>query len=104
MGQLPKVRVTPDAVFNNVVLDYAGPVYLKQGSIHTCKPVIVKAYVCVFVSLSTKAAHIEAVSDLTSEAFCPLEEIRLQKREVNSIVERPRYKLRWCTTYHQGAV
>lgn len=29
MGQLPKDRVTPDAVFNNVALDYAGPVYLK---------------------------------------------------------------------------
>ena len=67
MGQLPKERVTPDAVFNNVGLDYAGPVYLKQGSIR--KPVIVKAYVCIFVSLSTKAVHIEAVSDLTSEAF-----------------------------------
>ena len=67
MGQLPKERVTPDAVFNNVGLDYAGPVYLKQGSVR--KPVIVKAYVCVFVSLSTKAVHIEAVSDLTSQAF-----------------------------------
>ena len=67
MGQLPKEQITPDAVFNNVGLDYAGPVYLKQGSMR--KPVIVKAYVCVFVSLSTKAVHIEAVSDLTSEAF-----------------------------------
>ena len=67
MGQLPKERVTPDAVFNNVGLDYAGPVYLKQGSVR--KPVVVKAYVCVFVSLSTKAVHIEAVSDLTSEAI-----------------------------------
>ncbi len=64
MGQLPKERVTPDAVFNNVGLDYAGPVYLKRGSIR--KPVIVKAYICIFVSL---AVHIEAVSDLTSEAF-----------------------------------
>ena len=67
MGQLPKERVTPDAVFSNVGLDYAGPVYLKQGS--TRKPLIVKAYVCAFVSLSTRAVHIEAVSDLTSEAF-----------------------------------
>ena len=64
MGQLPKERITPDAVFNNVGLDYAGPIYIKQGS--TRKPTIVKAYVCVFVSLSTKAVH---MSDLTSEAF-----------------------------------
>ncbi len=61
MGQLPKERVTPDAVFNNVGLDNAGPVYLKRGSIR--RPVIVKAYICIF------AVHIEAVSDLTSEAF-----------------------------------
>ena len=44
MGQLPKEQVTPDAVFNSVGLDYAGPVYLKQGSMH--KPVIVQAYMC----------------------------------------------------------
>ena len=67
MGQLPKERVTTDVVFNKVGIDYAGPVYLKEGSAR--KPVIVKAYVCVFVSLSTRAVHIEAVSDLTSEAF-----------------------------------
>ena len=31
MGQLPKERVTPDAVFNNVGLDYAGPVYIPEA-------------------------------------------------------------------------
>jgi len=31
--------------------------------------VTVKAYICVFVSLAVKAVHLEAVSDLTSEAF-----------------------------------
>ena len=30
---------------------------------------VVKTYICVFVSLSVKAAHLELVSDLTSEAF-----------------------------------
>ena len=67
MGQLPSERITPDAVFSQVGLDYAGPVYLKQGS--TRKPCIVKAYVCVFVSLSVKAVHLEPVSDLTTESF-----------------------------------
>ena len=67
MGQLPKERVTPDVVFNKVGIDYAGHVHLKEGSVR--KPVIVKAYVCVFVSLSTRAVQIEAVSGLISEAF-----------------------------------
>ena len=35
----------------------------------TRKPVIMKSYICIFVSLTVKAVHLEAVSDLTSEAF-----------------------------------
>ena len=31
LGQLPKERVTPDVVFDKVGVDYAGPVYIKQG-------------------------------------------------------------------------
>ena len=67
MGQLPSERITPDTVFSQVGVDYAGPVYLKQGSIR--KPNTVKAYICVFVSLSVKAVHLEPVSDLTTESF-----------------------------------
>ena len=33
------------------------------------KPVNVKAYVCLYVSLSVKAVHLEPVSDLTTDAF-----------------------------------
>jgi hypothetical protein len=59
--------LTPDAVFNRTGIDYAGPVLIKYG--HVRKPVIVKSYVCVFVSLNVKAVHLELVSNLTSEAF-----------------------------------
>ena len=48
-------------------MDYAGPLQLKLGS--TRKPVIIKAYVCVFVSLSVRAVHLELVSDLSTDAF-----------------------------------
>ena len=67
MGQLPKERITPDIVFEHVGVDYAGPVRVKLGRVR--KPTLVKAYVCVFVSLSTKAVHLELVSDLTTDAF-----------------------------------
>ena len=67
LGQLPIERITPDSVFDKVGIDYAGPMYIKYG--HVRKPTIVKAYVCVFVSLSVKAVHLELVSDLTSQAF-----------------------------------
>ena len=68
MGQLPMERVTPDLVFENVGVDYAGPVYVKYG--HVRKLTVVKAYIlCVFVSLSVKAVHLELVSNLSSDAF-----------------------------------
>ena len=67
MGQLPRERITPDSVFNQVGIDYAGPILIKHGYVR--RPTIIKAYICIFVSLSVKAVHIEAVSDLTTEAF-----------------------------------
>ena len=67
MGRLPLERVTPDIVFENVGIDYAGPLYIKYG--HVRKPTVIKAYVCVFVSLSVKATHLELVSELISDAF-----------------------------------
>ena len=62
--QLPIERLTPGRV---VGVDFAGPVQTKYS--HVRKPVIVKSYVCLFVSLSVKAVHLEPVSDLTSDAF-----------------------------------
>ncbi len=67
MGQLPLERVTPDLVFDRVGVDYAGPFLLKLGA--TRRPTIVKAYACVYVSLSVRAVHLELVSDLTTAAF-----------------------------------
>lgn len=67
MGQLPRDRITPDMVFSRVCVDYAGPVLIKHA--HVRRSTVVKAYICVFVSLSVKAVHLELVSDLTTEAF-----------------------------------
>ena len=33
------------------------------------RPTVVKSYICLFVSFSVKAVHLELVSDLTSDAF-----------------------------------
>ena len=67
MGKLPIERLTPGPVLDKVSLDYAGPLHIKYS--YTRKPVIVKAYVCIFVSLTVKAVHLELVTDLTSDAF-----------------------------------
>ena len=67
MGELPQARSHPAPTFSQVGVDFAGPISLKLG--HTRKPVIVKAYIGLFVCLVTKAVHIELVSDLSTDAF-----------------------------------
>ena len=64
VGQMPMERIRPDAMFDKVGIDYAGLICIKQGMV--CKPTILKAYVCVFVSLSIKAVHLELDSDLST--------------------------------------
>ena len=67
LGQLPIDCITPGPVFDKVGVNYAGSVLVKYG--HVRKPTVVKAYICVFVSLTVKAVHLELVSDLTTDAF-----------------------------------
>ena len=67
MSQLPVERVTPCIVFQQVGIDYAGPVRLRVG--HVRRPTYVKAYIGVFVSFTIKAVHLELISDLTSTSF-----------------------------------
>ena len=67
MGQLPQQRVHPSPPFSITGVNYAGPFVLKKG--HTRKPMLVKAYIAIFVCFSSKAVHLEIVSDLTTEAF-----------------------------------
>ena len=67
LGQLPADCLHPGPVFGRTGVDYAGPFMVKTG--HVRKPIVRKAYVAVFVCFSTKAVHLEVVSDLTSAAF-----------------------------------
>ena len=60
IGQLPNERLTPGPVFDKVGIEFTGPIYVKYA--HVRKPV--KAYVCLFISLSIKAVHLEPVSGL----------------------------------------
>jgi len=67
MGQLPELRVKPSKPFTNTGVDYAGPFYVKQ--VGKRSKTIVKCYVALFVCLSTKAIHLELISEFSTEAY-----------------------------------
>jgi hypothetical protein len=67
MGDLPATRVQPSRPFINTGVDYAGPIIIKEGRGRGKR--LAKSYVAVFVCFSTKAIHLELVSDCTSDSF-----------------------------------
>ncbi|GFW16987.1 hypothetical protein TNCV_2761151 [Trichonephila clavipes] len=67
MGNLPKHCVTLERHFISCGIDYAGPVLNKCNKGRRTKSK--KGYIDLFVCLATKAVHIEAVGDLTTDFF-----------------------------------
>lgn len=68
MASLPKAR-TPmvQKPFVNTMVDFTGAVQIKSGTLRASK--IVKAYIAIFVCMSTKAMYIELVSDMSADSF-----------------------------------
>ncbi|XP_017473122.1 PREDICTED: uncharacterized protein LOC108364071 [Rhagoletis zephyria] len=67
MGILPKERTTFSRAFTNARVDFAGPFDIKSYSGRGCR--MSKGYVCLFVCFATKAIHLEATSDLSTQSF-----------------------------------
>ncbi|XP_050452223.1 uncharacterized protein LOC126851930 [Cataglyphis hispanica] len=67
MGDLPRLRVTPARPFLRTGEDYAGPIQLRTTKSRGHRSY--KAFVAIFVCLSTKAVHLEVVSDYSADAF-----------------------------------
>ncbi len=67
MGLLPSARTTLSPPFATVGVDFAGPFILRRG--HTRKPVMDKAYFCLFICLTTKAIHLEVCATLDTQEF-----------------------------------
>ena len=63
MGPLPQERVTPSLPFTHVGIDFAGPLYVKEGS--NTK----KSYVCIFTCASSRMVHLELTNNLTTNEF-----------------------------------
>ncbi|GFT71908.1 integrase catalytic domain-containing protein [Trichonephila clavipes] len=67
MGDLTRDRIVPSRPFEKVGLHYAGPIITKPNLKRS--RVTLKSYIAIFICFSTKATHLEVVSDLTTEAF-----------------------------------
>ena len=65
--QMPLQRVTVVKPFQEVGVDYAGPLLVKRVS--SCRPVLEKAYVAAFTCMCTRAVYLELVSSLSTDAF-----------------------------------
>ncbi|XP_075158202.1 uncharacterized protein LOC142231478 [Haematobia irritans] len=67
MSSLPTERCTFSLPFTHTGVDFAGPFELKTSRLRNAK--LQKGYAAIFVCMSTRAVHLEACSELTTEAF-----------------------------------
>lgn len=67
MGDLPSPRVQPSRPFLECGVDYCGPYLIKNSYLRNTKSV--KAWICIFICMSSKAIHIELVSELSTDSF-----------------------------------
>ncbi|XP_043496394.1 uncharacterized protein LOC122520365 [Polistes fuscatus] len=67
MSDLSANRIQQMRPFLHTGLDFCGPMFIKKKQHRNQRRI--KVYVAVFVCFSTKAVHLELVSDLTTETF-----------------------------------
>ena len=60
---LPDFRVKQARPFNSIGVDFAGPLFVKNGK------KVVKVYICLFTCSVTRAIHLEMVESLNTSAF-----------------------------------
>lgn len=67
MGQLPGDRIIATRPFFNAGIDFTGPIItlVNRGRARKTN----KSYIALFICFSTKAIHVEVVSDLNASAF-----------------------------------
>ncbi|XP_054279078.1 uncharacterized protein LOC128997464 [Macrosteles quadrilineatus] len=67
MGDLPTSRLEITHPFSNTGTDFCGPIFTRSSRRRNSPKI--KSYIVLFVCMTTKAIHLELVSDLTTEAF-----------------------------------
>ncbi|XP_035212899.1 uncharacterized protein LOC118186846 [Stegodyphus dumicola] len=84
MGDLPRDRVVITRLLEKIGLDFPGPVIPKPNLKRS--RVTSKSYIAIFICFSTKAIHLEIVSDLSTETFLACHRRFIARRSKPSIV------------------
>ncbi|GJQ73362.1 hypothetical protein Trydic_g13729 [Trypoxylus dichotomus] len=66
-ASLVQHRIIPGKAFENIGVDYFGPVHIRDTTRR--KHNFIKAYCAVFVWFGAKAVHVELVGNLSTKAF-----------------------------------
>lgn len=98
MGDLPSQRLNRfTRPFVSTGIDYAGPLQIREsrrrGRIH-----VSKGHVAVFTCFSTKAVHLELVTELTTETFLTALPIHRSKRNLFAALFRQRNEFCRCSS------
>ncbi|XP_055927978.1 uncharacterized protein LOC129959180 [Argiope bruennichi] len=84
MGDLRRDQIIPSRPFYKVGIDLEGPIIaipnLKRSR------VTIKSYIAIFICFSTKATHLEIISDLTTETFLACFERFIARRSRPSVI------------------
>lgn len=67
MAPLPHIKTAPSLSFIHTGMDFAGPFEVKVSTRRNATTT--KGYICVFVCMVSKAVHLEAVGDLSTQRF-----------------------------------
>lgn len=67
MGDLPAPRVQVSHPFSVCGVDLGGPYLIKNSFLRNTKSI--KAWLCVFICFSSKAMHLELVTELSTDSF-----------------------------------
>ncbi|XP_065064762.1 uncharacterized protein LOC135690986 [Rhopilema esculentum] len=90
-GQLPAERVVRGNPFSTTVVDFAGPIYLKNEE---------KAYVALFTCGITRAVHLELTEDMTANEFRGMFRRFISRREAPATVISDNAKTFLATAKH----
>ena len=65
--QLPEFRLSDDFAFSSIGVDFAGPIYVKD--VYNKSSVMNKAYIMLYTCASSRAVHLDLVTNMPTQAF-----------------------------------